>query len=108
LDLDDNLELFIPSMALVVMVHVMVAALTFVDIDETHKYHDFSGVQGWVLLVTKLALWAFFAYQHQRTKAKIEERSRPYFQFLFYTSSAYLMAIPLSILSTFMFAPYER
>lgn len=44
LDLDDNLEVFIPTMALVVMLHVMVSALTFVDVDATHKYHDFSGV----------------------------------------------------------------
>ena len=44
IDLDDNLEIFIPTMALIVMVHVMVSALTFVDVDATHKYHDFSGI----------------------------------------------------------------
>ena len=59
-------------MALVIMVHVMVSALTFIDVDATHKYHDFSGVQGWVLFLTKVLLWAYFAYQHKETSKKIE------------------------------------
>jgi len=41
--MDDRLEIFIPGAALTVMIHVMVAALTFVDVDANHKYHDFSG-----------------------------------------------------------------
>lgn len=62
LEIDSNLEIFIPTMAIVVMIHVIVSALTFIDIDATHKYHDFSGVQGWVLFATKVALWTYFAY----------------------------------------------
>jgi len=33
IDLDENMEIYIPVMALVVMVHVLLAALTFIDID---------------------------------------------------------------------------
>lgn len=64
LDVDDNLEIFIPTFALIVMVHVLVSALTFIDVDATHKYHDFSGIQGWVLLLVKVGLFAYFCYQH--------------------------------------------
>lgn len=44
IDLDENMEIYIPIMALVVMVHVLVSALTFIDMDSSHKYHDFAGV----------------------------------------------------------------
>jgi hypothetical protein len=57
-DIDDRLEIFIPITAFTVMVHVMVSALTFVDVDANHKYHDFAGIQGWVMMVCKLALFA--------------------------------------------------
>jgi hypothetical protein len=76
---DDNLEIFIPTFALIVMVHVLVSALTFIDVDATHKYHDFSGIQGWVLLLVKVGLFAYFCYQHRHTQKSLEPRSRPYF-----------------------------
>jgi len=106
--MDDRLEIFIPGAALTVMIHVMVAALTFVDVDANHKYHDFSGVQGWVLLIAKLVLWGFFIYCYNETLPKVEKRSQPYMKKLCLLSSAYLLAVPISILMTFLFAPYER
>jgi len=74
--LDNNLEIIIPTFAIVVMVHVLVSALTYVDIDATHKYHDFAGIQGWVLFFTKLSLWAFFCYLYKDSYNKIAQRSR--------------------------------
>ena len=40
-DFDDSLEVYAPLFMLVVMVHVMFGALTYVDQDAYHKYHDF-------------------------------------------------------------------
>lgn len=68
IDLDDNMEIYIPVMALVVMVHVLLAALTFIDIDSQTKYHDFAGLQGWFLLATKILLWIYFCYVFTKTK----------------------------------------
>jgi glycerol uptake facilitator-like aquaporin len=44
LELDDGSELYLPVGALVIMVHVIMSALTFVDLDASHKYHDFAGI----------------------------------------------------------------
>lgn len=44
IDFDENMEIYVPIMALVVMVHVLVSALTFIDVDSQHKYHDFAGI----------------------------------------------------------------
>ena len=44
IDIDDSLELYVPMTALVLLVHVILIALVFVDADASHKYHDFSGI----------------------------------------------------------------
>jgi len=62
IDFDDGLEIYLPMTALVLMVQLILTALTFVDIDASHKYHDFSGVQGWCLFVLKLVIFAYFSY----------------------------------------------
>ena len=33
IDFDENMEIYVPVMALVVMIHVLVSALSFVDVD---------------------------------------------------------------------------
>jgi ABC-type uncharacterized transport system permease subunit len=44
IDFDDSLDIYLPLGAIVVVVHIMIAALDFVDIDDAHKYHDFAGL----------------------------------------------------------------
>lgn len=62
LDIDNNLEIYLPVGAIVVAVHLVLAAMTYIDVDAQHKYHDFSGIQGWVLIIFKLGLFAYFLY----------------------------------------------
>lgn len=90
------------------MVHIVVSGLTFIDIDETHKYHDFAGVQGWVLFAVKLCLWLYFSYCFIETRETISARKKSYLKLLFISGSSYLLAVPICMLATFMFAPYER
>ena len=79
IDIDDGAEIYLPIGALVIMIHVVVAALTFVDIDASHKYHDFAGIQGWVLLALKVSIFAYFYWCHSKTRRAIETRSARYF-----------------------------
>lgn len=62
IDFDDGLEVYLPMTALVLMVEIILVALTFVDVDASHKYHDFAGVQGWCLMGLKTILFAYFSY----------------------------------------------
>ena len=44
IELDDNMEIYIPIMLFIVMIEVVITALTFVDVDSSsHRYHDFAG-----------------------------------------------------------------
>jgi|LauGreDrversion4_2_1035121.scaffolds.fasta_scaffold521472_1 hypothetical protein len=65
IELDDNMEIYVPIMLFIVMVEIIITALTFVDIESSsHRYHDFSGVQGGILLTLKLGIWAYFLYKY--------------------------------------------
>jgi hypothetical protein len=44
IDWDNNLEFYIPVVSLTVAVHLVLAAMTYIDEDAYHKYHDFAGI----------------------------------------------------------------
>jgi len=44
IDWDNNLEFYLPVGSIVIAVHLVLAAMTYIDVDAYHKYHDFSGV----------------------------------------------------------------
>ena len=61
-DPDDGMEIYLPLGALVLMLEFICTALTFVDVDAYHKYHDYAGIQGWGLFVVKIIVYAYFLY----------------------------------------------
>ena len=62
IEFDDGLEIYMPMTCLVLLVQLILVALSFVDVDASHKYHDYSGIQGWCLFVLKLVLFGYFSY----------------------------------------------
>ena len=110
IDFDDGLEIYLPMTALVLMVHIILIALTFVDMDASHKYHDFAGVQGWCLVFLKTILFLYFAYciYDSQEHCKKEREKLKYLSQLRMLGASYLLAIPVSVLVSFMFEPYER
>jgi glycerol uptake facilitator-like aquaporin len=44
LDIDNNLDIYLPIGSVVVVVHLVLAAMTYIDFDAHHKYHDYAGV----------------------------------------------------------------
>lgn len=109
IDVDEKAEIYIPIVALVVIIHIMTAALTFIDVDAYHKYHDFAGVQGMVIMATKVGLWLFFAYKAVHTLDQTKSKgSESYLWKLYGLGSAYLLSTPFSILVTYLFPPYDR
>ena len=62
--------------AFLVAIHLVLCALTYVDIDAHHKYHDFEGVQGYVLIGLKLVVFCYYLYSVTAFKGTISSRSR--------------------------------
>lgn len=44
LDIDNNLDIYLPVGSVVIVIHLVLAAMTYVDFDAHHKYHDFAGI----------------------------------------------------------------
>ena len=44
IDWDGNIEIYLPVGSIVIAIHLVLAAMTYIDIDAHHKYHDFAGV----------------------------------------------------------------
>ena len=74
-DLDDGFETYAPLFLLVVMVHIIFGALSYIDQDAHHKYHDYSGWVGYCVVAVKLALVGVFYYFYQYSASKILKES---------------------------------
>ena len=109
IEFDENIEIYVPIGALTLIVQIILTILTIVDMDASHKYHDFAGIQGWCLFGLKTALLGFFAYCIWDTRSKSNKREHlAYLNNLSVFGSVYLLAVPCAVIMTFMFEPYER
>jgi len=107
-DIDDGLEIYAPLFMLVIMVHVMCGALSFIENDAHHKYHDFHGWVGYALIFIKLIIAGIFAYFAAYTNERIKKVSRPFFNQILALGALYLLSDPLVILTSFFLDEWNR
>jgi uncharacterized membrane protein len=69
------LDIYLPIGAVVIVIHLTLAAMTYVDFDDYHKYHDFAGVQGWVLIIFKLVIFIYYLYLIRVNRDKIPRKA---------------------------------
>ncbi|CDW71798.1 integral membrane protein gpr180-like [Stylonychia lemnae] len=108
LDFDNNLEIYLPVGSIVVAVHLVLAAMTYVDLDAHHKYHDFAGVQGWVLILFKVGLFAYYIYCVCQNIEKIPKKSTRFHRVFTLLGCVYMLNVPLTIIACYFFQPYNR
>jgi len=95
-------------MLIVMMVHVLFGALTFVDQDAHHKYHDFHGWQGYFLIVCKLIIVGVHIFMYLTSKNKVKKNSLQFFEKVFKVGLIYLLTDPFAILSGFLLDEINR
>lgn len=59
----DDMDLYVSLAVFIVILHMLIVALTFIDDDEHHKFHDFSGIQGIVLIIIRLIIYGVFLWE---------------------------------------------
>jgi hypothetical protein len=74
-NLDDGMEVYAPLFMVVIMVHIMFGALTFIDQDSHLKHHDFEGWVGYCLMALKMVILGVFFYFYSDTKSKVKKES---------------------------------
>lgn len=56
IDMDDGLEIYLPVFFIVVMIHIALGAFTYLEPDAHHRYNDFEGILGYLLIALKFLL----------------------------------------------------
>ena len=103
LDIDDNLDIYIPGGILVLVANAVLAAVTYIDVDAYNKYHDYSGIQGWVLILLKLGIFGFYLWTVCFNSNRIPKRSLHFYRVFIIIGGLYMMTVPIAIFTTFLF-----
>ena len=107
-DYDDHIEFYGPMMVIVGMIHIMMAALIYVDQDAYHKYHDFHGWPGYIVITIKMVLVAVYMYFYSWTKDKISKEAKVFYNKIVPLGLMYLLSDPFTILTSFFLEEYNR
>jgi hypothetical protein len=78
-DWDDGMDIYGPLWLFMVIVHIIFGALSFIDRDAYHKYHDFDNWVGLCLIGCKLVFIAVFFYFYQFTVSKIPSEAKAFY-----------------------------
>lgn len=108
LDIDNNLDVYLPVGSIVIVIHLVLAAMTYVDFDAHHKYHDYAGIQGWVLIFFKFGLFAYYLYCIRSNRDKIPKRSEKFYRAFTLLGTVYMLSVPFTIFASYFFQPYNR
>ncbi|CAI2370389.1 unnamed protein product [Moneuplotes crassus] len=96
-------DIYILTAIFVIMIHLLIGALTYVDDEEHHKYHDFGGVQGVILMILRLIIFGVFVYGIKDTSNSADRKQKSFLWSLTITATTYILSFPtLWIISMFM------
>ena len=104
----DEKDIYIILMLFVIMVHMMITALTFVDDDEYHKYHDFSGIQGIIVIILRFILFFAYLYGIYSTYSSAVEKQKKNIISFGVVSIFYILAFPTVWIVSSFWDPYVR
>ena len=62
IDMDDGIEIYLPVFFIICMIHISLGAFTYLEPDAHHRYTDFEGILGYLLILLKLALCVVHGY----------------------------------------------
>ena len=72
----DDLDITIPIGIFIVVMHAIIGGLIFLDSEEHHKYHDYSGVQGILLCLFRVLMFAGFLFGIKTTRSDLKENKK--------------------------------
>lgn len=69
----EELDIILPVGCFVVVMHVLIGSLIFIDNEEHHKFHDYSGVQGLLLCAFRLLMFLGFIFGIIKSKRELKD-----------------------------------
>ena len=108
MDMDD-IDIAVPIGLFILVIHALIGGLIFVDSEEHHKYHDYQGAQGILLIIFRILMYLAFAYGYWSTKTSLKERDKlGFLKIIFWTGNLYFLSLPLSVLVCEFLNPYQQ
>ena len=105
----EDLDITIPIGIFVVIMHALIGGLIFLDNEEHHKFHDYQGIQGWLLVIFRFILYAGFIFGIVSTKNNVNDKKKKNFLgFLSISGSIYFLSMPMFVITCNMMAPYNQ
>jgi hypothetical protein len=101
-------DLYIPIGVIVLVVHFCLGSLVYVDRDAHHKYHDYNGWQGYVLIAVKIILACVQVYFYLTTRKIVTKNQLKYLDMIFKIGLVYLLSDPMVIMSSFFLEEINR
>jgi len=89
-------------------IHLLLAGLTNPLNDMYNKFHEFEGIQGFLLISLRLGIFAFSLYSLNETKKVCTRRQHSFISWFGYIGSLYQLAFPFMIILGMIFVPYLR
>jgi len=103
-----ELDLMIPMCFMVGVIHIMLVGFGKIKDDASYKFHENEGAVGWVLLITRLGLYAWFLWAVQSSASEGGMKLRTFLSQFRIAGSIYFLAYPMIFLMTKCFAPYYQ
>ena len=89
-------------------VHIIIGFLTVIDNGEAHKYHDFEGFQGLLLILLRIGIFIFFLKKVKETMKEIAHKNLPFMKGFIISASIYMLSFPLFWFISYLLNPHMR
>lgn len=91
-----DVDMFITGIVFVVMMHVMAVGLSYIGDDQYHKFHDFGGFQGFILVALRVFMYFAFLYGcYETEKSKLKANQASFLKKLKWSATLYILAFPI-------------
>mmetsp|Transcript_18151 Transcript_18151/g.20332 ORF Transcript_18151/g.20332 Transcript_18151/m.20332 type:complete len:221 (-) Transcript_18151:105-767(-) len=84
------------------IMHALIAGLTALDKDEHHKFHDYSGIQGLILVILRIILFGVFMFGVNMTSKDIRRSRERFLRIFTVAGSFYILGFPILYLVSFI------
>jgi hypothetical protein len=104
-----NLDVVIPVVFIIGVLHVLLVGFGKIKDDASYKFYENEGVVGWVLLLLRGLLLAWFIWAVKETRKESTSIKMVHFLHTFLIAGIiYFLSYPLVFIITSLFVPYMR
>lgn len=101
-------DIYIPISLLVVLLNLLIVGLGRITDDSHYKFSDYEGIPGWLLILIRIGLFAWFSYLVQNLYKTVNGKIKSFVLVFGVLGSVYLLSMPILVFISWFFASYVR